>query len=266
MAMKLYSSILMLFFASVMQCQRMDTINGEVYSHLKCGLWKDTKNNVYFSVYDSVNDMHKRTSNIRVEGSDTPLKTQIDTTTFYRYKKFPFAKDKKNVYFIPFYNADEDLDKHISILKEADPKTFAIIPRSMYEAEDQNYNYYYKKNSLEVISKTMNYEDLGKGFYKGDNGKLYIKTSVNHDPGGTNKWSKWFYREVPNIDVETFKYFGSAYGYAKDKNYIYYISGTTDGNFIELVEKADLKTFKVDPSSYTSGKDKNYSFENGHAK
>ena len=110
-----------------------------------------------------------------------------------------------------------------------------------------------------AILNEQNYKDLGKGFYLGLDNKMYIKTSsINLENGDSEKT---FFREVPNIDVETFKYLGLENWYAKDKNNVYISHFMTDGSHLNILKEADVKTFQS--IGYRWGKDNNFVYESG---
>ncbi len=110
-----------------------------------------------------------------------------------------------------------------------------------------------------AILNEKNYKNLGKGFYLGLDNKMYIKTSsINLETGDLEKS---FFREVPNIDVETFNYVGLENWYAKDKNNVYISHFMSDGGHISILKEADVKTFQS--IGYRWGKDINFVYESG---
>lgn len=110
-----------------------------------------------------------------------------------------------------------------------------------------------------VENGTLKYEKLKKGFYRGSNGKLFIKTQSLIRP--PEEYGPDFYRPVPNIHIPTFELLCSQGWYAKDKDSVYIIHGMTDGKHIWVLKNADASSFEC--INYRWGKDKNYVFENG---
>lgn len=106
---------------------------------------------------------------------------------------------------------------------------------------------------------TLEYKALSNVFYQGNDGKIYIKTRTLRRP--PEEYGPDFYREVPVVDVESYVRMAGGY-YAKDKFNVYRYWGTTDGEFIAVIEEADVKTFSV--ISFQFGRDKNLVFYNGN--
>lgn len=110
------------------------------------------------------------------------------------------------------------------------------------------------------VKKVISYEKAGKGFYKGSDNKLYIKTRRLISP--PEKYGPYFYREVHVVDISSYEDYGNYDGYAKDKAHVYWRRGTTDGNFIDIVEKADPLTFRIDSLAWL-GSDSRFYFDHG---
>lgn len=88
----------------------------------------------------------------------------------------------------------------------------------------------------------IKYTLIDKEFYRGSNGKMYIKTKRLIAP---KKYSPAFYREVPEIDLKSYENYDEIDTYAKDKNHVYWREITKEGDYIRIIEKADPKTFVI---------------------
>jgi hypothetical protein len=108
-------------------------------------------------------------------------------------------------------------------------------------------------------SEKMKYEKLEKGFYRDSIGGLFIKTQSLLRP--PEEYGPDFYRPVPAIDIPTYERLCTQGWYAKDKDSVYVVHGTTDGLHIWTLKDADAATFEC--MNYRWGKDKNYVFQNG---
>lgn len=106
---------------------------------------------------------------------------------------------------------------------------------------------------------TIKYTPLEKGFYRSSDGKMYIKTRSLIKP--PEKYGPPFYRPIPDIDVESYKLLCSAGWYAKDKNHVYMVHGSTDGEHIWILDTANANTFEC--IQYRWGKDDRHVFNNG---
>lgn len=158
-----------------------------------------------------------------------------------------YAKDDKKV-FITSYNK-------ISIIKNADPKTFEIILPQGYEmiggfSKDKNNVYYYKTPLRELDPKTLKFEILGEGFEKTiilyDNNTLYINNNKIKTPVYFNFSS---IKIIASTMTEQIIYDG--------KNFYTYIYNT-GGNGIELkkinTEKiTSPKTLQYNNNIFTDG-------------
>ncbi len=89
---------------------------------------------------------------------------------------------------------------------------------------------------------TVKYTLVNKEFYKGSDGKLYIKTKRLIAP---KKYGPAFYRAVPAIDLNTYNDYDEIDAYAKDIYHVYWREITKDGDFIKIIEKADPQSFTV---------------------
>lgn len=105
---------------------------------------------------------------------------------------------------------------------------------------------------------TLEYKRLSNVFYQGSDGNIYIKTRALIKP--PEEYGPDFYREVPVEDVATYADLPGGY-YAKDKFNVYGYRGTTDGDFITVIEEADTKSFSV--ISFQLGRDQNHVFYRG---
>jgi hypothetical protein len=103
------------------------------------------------------------------------------------------------------------------------------------------------------------FHDVGKGFYRGPDGRLYVRTEALIDP--PEKFSDPFFAEVPDIDLPTFQEYGLSEYYAKDKNHVYVDFAMSDGRHLWILDSADAKTFVE--IGYRMGKDKNHVFSDG---
>ncbi|PKN46015.1 MAG: hypothetical protein CVU59_07340 [Deltaproteobacteria bacterium HGW-Deltaproteobacteria-17] len=104
-------------------------------------------------------------------------------------------------------------------------------------------------------AKDDRYLKVGDKFYRSRDGKLYVKTrAVKADlkPGPE------FYREVPAIDVASYRDLG---WYSLDKNHVYIEHESTCGLSISELEDADPATFSV--FGYRWGKDSQHIWHNG---
>jgi hypothetical protein len=100
------------------------------------------------------------------------------------------------------------------------------------------------------------YWEVGKGFYLGIDGKMYILTqsvwidgAQDEDYSWTGKsrkseYEKPFFRIVPFVDVPTYRDLEQGY-YAKDTNNVYIWYYTSDGNHLGLFHEADAATFRL---------------------
>ena len=114
-------------------------------------------------------------------------------------------------------------------------------------------------NNLNEPQDSLSYKKLEKRFYRGSDGKLYIKTQSLISP--PEEYGPDFYRAVPDIDVPSFELLCHEGWYAKDKDSVYIVHGMTDGKHIWVVDEADAKTFVC--ISYRWGKDNSHVFQNG---
>jgi hypothetical protein len=101
------------------------------------------------------------------------------------------------------------------------------------------------------------YSFLGNGFYRGSDGLMYIQTHYQIKP--PSEESKLIYREVPEIDIQSFSC-EDIDGYCMDNKNVYYKYFTTEGSFIKTIDGADLASFEIIEARFIS-KDKNYVYE-----
>lgn len=101
---------------------------------------------------------------------------------------------------------------------------------------------------------TSEYKAVSNRFYRGKDGKMYIKTQGLIQP--PEEYGPDFYRVVPVADVTS--YVDLSGYYAKDRFHVYRDRGTTDGRHIAVIEEADVKTFSV--INYRLSRDKNHVF------
>lgn len=99
------------------------------------------------------------------------------------------------------------------------------------------------------------YTPVGEKFHSSNDGKLYVRTralDANLKPGEA------FYREVPPIDLPSYKYLD---WYAIDRNHVYIEHESSCGLSISVLEDADPSTFSV--FGYRWGKDSKHVWQNG---
>jgi hypothetical protein len=105
------------------------------------------------------------------------------------------------------------------------------------------------------------YTGLGKGFYMGPDGNMYIVTAGIDAEGVGGQFGSPFFREVPPVDVASFINLGASGWYARDKEHVYIDHFMSDGRHLWLLDEADAATFEV--IGYRWGRDKDHVFENG---
>jgi hypothetical protein len=192
-------------------------------------LFQDSKNNLYYLCYDETE--------------------QLKTPLFI--KRFRSNCDGEVLASDSIY----DLGKTIDL------PTFQKLGDGYYKDFSNKYFFESRFDGGEfriVYNDLRTYTQLEYPFYRGDDGKLYIMTQNLISP--PENYGPVFYRQVPDIDVQTYQEFNASSDYKKDKNCIYWKYGTTDGTFIQLV-KADLETFQV--IQFGLGKDKKHVFFQG---
>ena len=146
-------------------------------------------------------------------------------------------------------------DSYLGPLKRTTKKTISGIKKQA-EIESGQESHHRIPPSI-VGQVALTYKKLEKRFYRGSDGNLYIKTRGLISPPENE--GPAFYKEVPDIDVASYEQFSY---YAKDKNHVYIDDGTTDGRFINLLEKIDVTSFEV--AWYRWGKDKDHVYNNGN--
>jgi hypothetical protein len=104
-------------------------------------------------------------------------------------------------------------------------------------------------------AKEDRYLKVGDKFHRAKDGKLYVKTRALD---GDLKPGPEFYREVPAIDVASYKSLG---WYAKDRKNVYIEHETSCGLSISVLEAANPATFSV--FGYRWGKDSKHVWQNG---
>jgi hypothetical protein len=87
------------------------------------------------------------------------------------------------------------------------------------------------------LSRENRYSKVGEKFYRTNDGKLYVRTSALD---GDLKPGPLFYREVPSIDVPSYKSLG---WYALDRGHVYIEQETSCGLSISVLKEADPATF-----------------------
>jgi hypothetical protein len=153
-------------------------------------------------------------------------------------------------------------DSIYDLSKKVDPYTFSKIGDGYYRDKNSTYHHTITADggSFQVIyTGKMSYKDLGKGFFEGSDGLMYLKTQALKKP--PEEYGKPFYRMVPRVDLATYQLLEGG-GYAKDKHRVYLLRSTTDGEFIEVLQDADVATFKV-LGPYTYARDKQHYYEQG---
>ncbi len=162
---------------------------------------------------------------------------KADYNTFAICTQFPIIAKDKNGYFEWGQRVTED--HLIDAIGGEDFKNLEFIKDTSY------------------CTKTRQYTRLSNVFFKGNKGKIYIKTRRLIRP--PEEEGPEFFKEVPVADVES--YVDLSGYYAKDNVNVYIDDGTTDGRNIVILEEADVETFSV--IQYRLGRDKNYVFYNG---
>jgi len=88
------------------------------------------------------------------------------------------------------------------------------------------------------------YERIDVNFYKGKtDGKIYIRTAEMINVKDSGQKSVYYFKEVPNIDLASFKDCGQGHYYAKDKNNVYTWEITPQGEDLLVLEGVDPTTF-----------------------
>jgi len=198
-------------------------------------LYRDEEGHLFFLTYDRSDETGKNIIPVFIQRFSNNCADHIDVDTLVDFSEY-------------------ELSKHIDI------ENFEFVGDGLYQ--DKNNQYFHNSmadgGSLN-LRKRIDYLSLEKGFYKGSDGNLYIKTRGLIDP--PEEYSADFYRLVPEIDIESFRLLGNGDYYAMDNNHVYKVYSTTDGEFIKILEDADPGTFEV--IGYRWGKDKNFVYENG---
>jgi hypothetical protein len=178
------------------------------------------------------------------------------------------GKRKTPVFILRFSNdCDNDLaDSIYDIGKVIDVASFKRSEDGFYRDKFNKYEFisFADGGHLSIIENdSSTYKEIGKGFYKGADGRTYIRTQSMTKPPPDEKWENYYFRKVPDIDVVTYDDYGQIDGYAKDKNHVYFRRGTTDGDFIDLVEGADPVSFTFKGLNKGYAWDKNHVYLNG---
>lgn len=179
-------------------------------------LFRDRENNLYFLSYDRSDETGKRKTPIFIKRFRTNCDGEV-------------------------YASDSIYDHR----KTIDLATFQELGDGYYK--DYSNKYYFESMAdggefRIVYNDLRTYIALRHHFFLGDDGKMYIRTQRLISP--PENFGPTFYREVPYVDLNTFKRFDGSLGYAKDKNHIYWEYGTSDGEFIRIVPEADLESFE----------------------
>jgi hypothetical protein len=189
-----------------------------------------------------------------------------DTTGFLKVAENLYRGDNQQLYFLSFYKPkdhpekkepifiqrfydymyyEDEGDSVDDLVKTIDVASFKKYPDGFYR--DKHHKYEFVNDDNGGIFKIVQNDDssfkaLAKGFYRGADSNMYIRTAAE-EPPPSEKCGKPIFRKVPFIDIATYDDFGQIDGYAKDKNHVYQVRLTTDGKFIDLIKDADPATF-----------------------
>lgn len=195
-----------------------------------------------------------------------------------------FTDRSKNLYFLTFDNSNEsdsigepvfvqrfynecfnyrDVDTVIDF-SSFDLKNYIDL-ESFESLGDGNYqdnkSVYFHSNNVsggDLFRRgARSYSFLGNSFYRGSDGLMYIQTHYQIKP--PSEESKLIYREVPEIDIQSFTC-EDLDGYCRDNKNVYYKYFTTEGSFITTIDGADLESFEIIEARFVA-KDKNYVYE-----
>lgn len=195
-------------------------------------LYSDSHGNIFFLTYDYSDESGKNRIPVFIQRFPNDCADYIDIDT--------------NVDFSSY-----DLKNYIDIA------TFRKISEGVYKDTLRFYYYTPMADGGNIsIGQASTFIELEKGFYRGSDGLLYIKTQSLINP--PEEYDTSFYRAVPEIDVSSYQ--GNVCeGYGMDKNHVFYCKNTTSGTNIKLLAEADRNTFlMINP--YNLSKDKDHVF------
>ena len=198
-------------------------------------LYIDDNSTLYFLTYDRSDETGKNIYPVFIQGFRNNCFEYIDVDTVVDFSQF-------------------DIGNFIDV------ESFTSEEGDVYKDKYRYYRHVPMAGGGHIsMGEPHSFKTLEKSFYKGSDGKLYIKTQSLISP--PEEYGPDFYREVPAIDIASFELLCNEGWYAKDKDSVYIVHGMTDGKHIWVVIEADAKSFEC--ISYRWGKDNNHVFENG---
>lgn len=198
-------------------------------------LYKDENGNLFFLAYDRSDESGKTISPVFIQRFSNDCADYIDADTVVDFSSY----DLRNYIDIASFKASGD---------------------GKYKDKKRLYEHVIMADGGHLsLRGASEYTPAGKGFLKGSDGLLYIKTQGLRKP--PEEYGPVFYQPVPDIDISTFEPLCTQGWYARDRNRVYIDHTMTDGRHIYVLKHADAATFTC--LWYRWGKDKNYVFENG---
>lgn len=102
-----------------------------------------------------------------------------------------------------------------------------------------------KKKKIDPKYDPSQYERIDVNFYRGKtDGKIYIRTGELTMVKDSGNKIVYYYKEVKELDLDTYKPCEQGGYYAMDKNHVYTWQLTTGGEDLTILEGADPKTFR----------------------
>lgn len=98
-------------------------------------------------------------------------------------------------------------------------------------------------------------------FFKGNDGKLYIKTITVDTSAEKKDKLLYYYRNIPDINLESYQRLHQKGYYALDNQRVYKWDTDEQGENCEVIEGADPKSFET--LAYLWGKDNNHIYYQG---
>lgn len=196
-------------------------------------LYLDSIKNLYFLSFDKSNESDSIGKPVFIQRFYNECFNYIDVDTVIDFSSF-------------------DLKNYIDI------ESFESLGEGKYQDKKSVYFHSDNVSGGDLFRRgARSYSFLGNSFYRGSDGLMYIQTHYQIKP--PSEESKLIYREVPEVDIESFTC-EDIDGYCVDKKSAYYKYSTTEGIFIKTIEEADIESFEIIEARFIA-KDKKYVYE-----
>lgn len=238
------------------QSEKQVGLTTREFTPVKYNFYVDQEGNIYEKKFPSEEEKSYFDSTLFFPEypQRVPLKEVVDIDSYEEFKRSPFSKDKKNVYFMRA--TPDEYERYI--VKGANSNTFTPLDY-LWGKDDRNL--FLENEIIEVADVNKNiqkYTPVKYDFYIDEEGNLYEKKLLRIQEKSYFD-STMFFPDYPQrialkdvIDIDSYEELKDS-PFSKDKNNVYFSRFTSYGLQRFIVEGANPKTFT--PLNHVWGKD-----------